>query len=264
MSLAQMTHALKLRTGNPLRKLVLLKLADNAGDDGECWPSIPHVARECEMSERAVQMHIRFLVERKFLWIEERKTVEGLNKSNIYHLTLDKAQEVQKARKKRKKQTDDSGSGANGAPDGANDAPSKSGATDSPGGANDAGLSGASDAPRTCHSFEPVIEPKEKPSDAEPSSPVLVENYAFSGMVIKLNQADFDRWQKLYDKIELRYELARIDIEFANDKPKSWFNALSAKLSYQNKQALSRIAEANPEANQPHWNDRDQWENEFL
>ncbi|MDI1390068.1 KilA-N domain-containing protein, partial [Escherichia coli] len=34
-----MVKAMKIRVGNPLRKLVLIKLADNASDQGECWPS---------------------------------------------------------------------------------------------------------------------------------------------------------------------------------------------------------------------------------
>jgi hypothetical protein len=32
------------KVGNSLRKLVLIKLADNANDKGECWPSYQHIA----------------------------------------------------------------------------------------------------------------------------------------------------------------------------------------------------------------------------
>lgn len=39
MSMELMVKAMKIRVGNPLRKLVLIKLADNASDQGECWPS---------------------------------------------------------------------------------------------------------------------------------------------------------------------------------------------------------------------------------
>lgn len=39
MSMALMVKAMKIRVGNPLRKLVLIKLADNASDQSECWPS---------------------------------------------------------------------------------------------------------------------------------------------------------------------------------------------------------------------------------
>ncbi|MDF8686017.1 hypothetical protein OU678_14285, partial [Escherichia coli] len=41
MSMELMVKAMKIRVGNPLRKLVLIKLADNASDQGECWPSYP-------------------------------------------------------------------------------------------------------------------------------------------------------------------------------------------------------------------------------
>ncbi|MFS1524472.1 helix-turn-helix domain-containing protein, partial [Microbulbifer sp. 2304DJ12-6] len=48
-----MVKAMKVKVGNPLRKLVLLKLADNANDQGECWPSYQHVADQCEISRRS-------------------------------------------------------------------------------------------------------------------------------------------------------------------------------------------------------------------
>ena len=40
------------------RKLVLLSLADNANDRGECYPSVDAVADRCGLSVRAVQGHI--------------------------------------------------------------------------------------------------------------------------------------------------------------------------------------------------------------
>jgi hypothetical protein len=44
MSMELMVKAMKTKVGNPLRKLVLVKLADNASDQGECWPSYQHIA----------------------------------------------------------------------------------------------------------------------------------------------------------------------------------------------------------------------------
>ncbi|UCQ12830.1 helix-turn-helix domain-containing protein [Edwardsiella tarda] len=90
MSMMLMAMAMKIKTGNPLRKLVLLKLADNANDQGECWPSIPYLAATCEMSERSVQNHIKWLHEQGFLWVEPRKSKNGGHQSNIYHLTLER------------------------------------------------------------------------------------------------------------------------------------------------------------------------------
>lgn len=37
------------------RKLVLLALADCANDQGECYPSIPHLVSKCSLAERTVQ-----------------------------------------------------------------------------------------------------------------------------------------------------------------------------------------------------------------
>ena len=44
-------------------RLVLLSLADQANDEGECWPSIGSVARRCLLSDRSVQDHIEKLIE---------------------------------------------------------------------------------------------------------------------------------------------------------------------------------------------------------
>ncbi|WP_145500553.1 helix-turn-helix domain-containing protein [Yersinia bercovieri] len=131
MSMNLMARAMNIKVGNPLRKLVLIKLADNANDQGECWPSVPYIADQCEISERSVQNHIQKLVKSGLVRIEERKSDNGLNRSNVYHLRLNSA-------------------GANAAPHGESPAPS---------GANGAPVSGANAAPRTSHSFEPVIDP---------------------------------------------------------------------------------------------------------
>jgi biotin operon repressor len=54
---------MSIKTGNPIRKLVLIKLADNANDNGECWPSYQHIADHCECSRSAVREHIEALIE---------------------------------------------------------------------------------------------------------------------------------------------------------------------------------------------------------
>ncbi|CNH56555.1 helix-turn-helix domain-containing protein [Yersinia intermedia] len=88
MSMNLMARAMNIKVGNPLRKLVLIKLADNANDQGECWPSVPYIADQCEISERSVQNHIQELVKSGLVRIEERKSENGLNRSNVYHLRL--------------------------------------------------------------------------------------------------------------------------------------------------------------------------------
>ncbi len=125
MSMNLMAKAMNIKVGNPLRKLVLIKLADNANDNGECWPSYQHVADQCEVSRSTVKSHIRALEEMGLLKRELRRKGE-LNQSNVFYLTLDNAQQIQ---------------------------PESGGAGAALGG-------GAGAAPRTYHSFEPVNEPK--------------------------------------------------------------------------------------------------------
>ena len=87
MSMDLMVQAMKIRVGNPLRKLVLLKLADNASDLGECWPSYQHIADQCEISKRSVMNHIEALCESGLIKKEPRTGPKG-NSSNVYQLNL--------------------------------------------------------------------------------------------------------------------------------------------------------------------------------
>ncbi|EKY9551737.1 helix-turn-helix domain-containing protein [Salmonella enterica] len=146
MSMNLMAKAMSIKVGNPLRKLVLIKLADNANDEGECWPSYQHIADQCEVSRSTVKSHIRALEDMGLLKREFRRKGE-LNQSNVFYLTLDNAQQI----------PPESG--------GAGD--DRGGAGDDRGGAGDDLGGGAGDDPRTYHSFEPVKDPlerKKKPS----------------------------------------------------------------------------------------------------
>ncbi|MDF3636052.1 helix-turn-helix domain-containing protein, partial [Enterobacter cloacae] len=78
------------KVGNPLRKLVLLKLADNASDHGECWPSYQHIADQCEISKRSVMIHIDALCECGLVKKELRPGPKG-NSSNVYRLDFSSA-----------------------------------------------------------------------------------------------------------------------------------------------------------------------------
>lgn len=90
MSMALMAQAMSIKVGNPLRKLVLIKLADNANDKGECWPSHRHIADHCECSKTAVRNHIDALEEMGLLERENRLGVNNGkgNTSNLYFLKL--------------------------------------------------------------------------------------------------------------------------------------------------------------------------------
>ncbi|EBR8889461.1 helix-turn-helix domain-containing protein [Salmonella enterica subsp. enterica serovar Brancaster] len=93
MSMNLMAKAMSIKVGNPLRKLVLIKLADNANDEGECWPSYQHIADQCEVSRSTVKSHIRALEDMGLLKREFRRKGE-LNQSNVFYLTMDNAQQI--------------------------------------------------------------------------------------------------------------------------------------------------------------------------
>ncbi|EBR4546813.1 helix-turn-helix domain-containing protein [Salmonella enterica] len=88
MSMTLMAKAMAIKTGNPIRKLVLIKLADNANDLGECWPSNQHIADQCEVGKSTVKAHIRELEKMGLLRRVFRRNGE-LNQSNIFLLTFD-------------------------------------------------------------------------------------------------------------------------------------------------------------------------------
>ncbi|MBK3267944.1 helix-turn-helix domain-containing protein [Klebsiella pneumoniae] len=134
-----MAKAMAIKTGNPIRKLVLIKLADNANDSGECWPSYKHIADHCECSKSAVRDHIDALISMGLLVKENRPGVKNGkgNASNLYCMNLD------------------------------NPMPPKSIAPMPP---ESTGMPPKSIAPmpcggtRTSHSFETVIEPTDPPN----------------------------------------------------------------------------------------------------
>lgn len=144
MSMELMVKAMKTKVGNPLRKLVLLKLADNANDQGECWPSYQYIADQCEIGKRTVIGHIDSLIQAGYLTKTSRKGPKG-NSSNVYVLDFD-AKPVNTG-------------GANAALGSAGDAL---------GGANAALGDGAAAAPRTSHSLEPVNESVNEPLAVPP------------------------------------------------------------------------------------------------
>lgn len=138
MSMILMAKAMNIKVGNPIRKLVLIKLADNANDKGECWPSYQHIADQCEISKRSVMRHIDDLCESGMLRKEYRAGPKG-NSSNVYYLTLDCDRES--------------------LPPGDRESPRVVTESHPP---SDRESLPPSDreSPRTSHSFEPVIEPK--------------------------------------------------------------------------------------------------------
>lgn len=64
------------------QKAVLISLADNANDNGVCWPSIEKIAQRTCLSVRAVRNAIKWLEENQLLQKTERN-----GRSNIYTIT---------------------------------------------------------------------------------------------------------------------------------------------------------------------------------
>ena len=91
MSIKLISWALDVTTGSSTSKLVLIKLADNANDQGRCWPSIAYIAKQTELSERAVREHIRLLEEKGFVETV-RRVKEGVNLPNAYVLKFDRTE----------------------------------------------------------------------------------------------------------------------------------------------------------------------------
>lgn len=155
-----MVRVMKLKVGNPLRKLVLLKLADNASDKGECWPSYQHIAEHCEITRRSVMNHISALCQCGFLRKEFRKGMNG-NASNVYYLTPENG-DISRL----KDSETDSPPSEGDSPDGS-EPYSPASETDSPPSAPDSPRGSEPDSPRISHSFEPVKEPVIKQKECQ-------------------------------------------------------------------------------------------------
>ena len=238
MSMRLMVQAMNCEVGNPARKLVLLKLADNANDDGICFPSYQYIADKCEMTRRSAINHIEYLIKMGLVSKKERKNKDG-SISNLYFLHLEQGSE-------------------NFALGGENISL----------GSENFALGGSENiSPRTSHSLEPVTEPKKTTQKSE--SEILLEQFGITGQLAKdfiahrkakkgvINQTQLNRLQKQADKAGISIcEVVEICIE------RNWqgFNASwdwrdeklrtsqAQKMSFEEKNALP-------------WNRPEDWEN---
>lgn len=71
--------------------LVAIALADTAGDDGTCWPSVEHIAKKCSVSERTAQTCIKHLQSIGILRVYQRR-----DRSSIYAFQLEKMAKVER------------------------------------------------------------------------------------------------------------------------------------------------------------------------
>ena len=238
MSMRLMVKAMNCEVGNPARKLVLLKLADNANDDGICFPSYQYIADKCEMTRRSAISHIEYLIKMGLVSKKERKNKDG-SISNLYFLHLEQGSE-------------------NFALGGENISL----------GSENFALGGSENiSPRTSHSLEPVNEPKKTTQKSE--SEILLEQFGITGQLAKdfiahrktkrgaISETQLSRLQKQADKAGISIcEVVEICIE------RNWqgFNASwdwrdeklrtsqAQKMSFEEKNALP-------------WNRPEDWEN---
>ena len=238
MSMRLMVQAMNCKVGNPARKLVLLKLADNANDDGICFPSYQYIADKCEMTRRSAINHIEYLIKMGLVSKKERKNKDG-SISNLYLLHLEQGSENFAL-----------------------------GSENISLGSENFALGGSENiSPRTSHSLEPVNEPKKTTQKSE--AEILLERFGITGQLAKdfiahrkakkgvINQTQLNRLQKQADKAGISIcEAVEICIE------RNWqgFNASwdwrdeklrtsqAQKMSFEEKNALP-------------WNRPEDWEN---
>lgn len=238
MSMRLMVQAMNCKVGNPARKLVLLKLADNANDDGICFPSYQYIADKCEMTRRSAINHIEYLIKMGLVSKKERKNKDG-SISNLYFLHLEQGSENFAL-----------------------------GSENISLGSENFALGGSENiSPRTSHSLEPVNKPKKTTQKSE--AEILLERFGITGQLAKdfiahrkakkgvINQTQLNRLQKQADKAGISIcEAVEICIE------RNWqgFNASwdwrdeklrtsqAQKMSFEEKNALP-------------WNRPEDWEN---
>jgi len=85
--------ALKLKVGNPHRKLILLTLADIANEQRQCWPSHDYIAERAECSRRSVIDHLGAL-ERDGLITVSRRYDARQQQCNVYTIVAGGVQDL--------------------------------------------------------------------------------------------------------------------------------------------------------------------------
>lgn len=99
MSINVSNYVWDLTFGNATRKLVLLRFADHAHDDGTAsWCGIPKVAKFAECDERTVKRHVKWLYEHGYLTEGDQELVAHYPKNKrpiVYNISLSDAQRAE-------------------------------------------------------------------------------------------------------------------------------------------------------------------------
>ena len=82
MSVHYLSACWKLEGLTSTQKFVLVSLADQANDEGVCWPSIGSIAQRTCLTERAVQLAMRELIALNLVQKDER-----VNRSSVFTVT---------------------------------------------------------------------------------------------------------------------------------------------------------------------------------
>lgn len=130
MSVKIMSMAWEIEGLTSTQKLILLKLADNASDEGYCYPGIKIIEKHTGLSRRAIQCGISELEKIGYLQKSSRFNDQGRQTSNGYTVLIHRGE----------------------------------GAGDARGGCRRCTPEGAGDAPLLTISKEPSIEPGASPS----------------------------------------------------------------------------------------------------
>ena len=98
MSLRVMTWAWKQETKSSGERLVLLALADHAGEDGECYPSTGHLGTKCSLDKKTVQRHLTALDSRGLITkLYRRKRQNGTLAGWTYRVNVREAEGTPKS-----------------------------------------------------------------------------------------------------------------------------------------------------------------------
>ncbi len=92
MSVRVMAWVWKQETKSSGERLVLLALADHAGEDGECYPSTGHLGKKCSLDPKTVQRHLTALDERGLVSkLYRRKRQNGTLAGWTYRVNIKEA-----------------------------------------------------------------------------------------------------------------------------------------------------------------------------
>lgn len=161
MSIAIMSRLFKMHIGSCSRKLLAIRLADFADDEGRgIWPTVARLARETEMSERSIQRTLKEFVDEGLLVVVTSASGRP-GQATRYDFDMDVLAQLE-ARKH-----DETATGDSVSPVMSGDSVSETGDTDSRDG---------------CHSVtRTIIEPLDKPSLRESAREAGEEGNAADG-----------------------------------------------------------------------------------